>query len=179
MQEDGSLENKATEGKKPFKFSFGQLKQIKAFKVASCNISEACRIAGCTRMAFYKNLNECPPFRENIEAIQEAELDFAESQLKFLMTGQFIYKRRKDSEGKDIPVKNWKGEVIPNQFELELDALGNPIRDYIIPIDNASVIFKLKTHGKKRDYTYRTEITGAEGKPLGGFKIKIGRKNKD
>lgn len=167
MQDPTNLENTGHEDENPFKFSHNQKKLLKAYEQASCNISEACRLAGLSRMCFHNNYNQVPEFKSAIEMLQEEDLDFAESQLKFLMTGQFVYRKKKDAAGKEI------------EGEFELDALGNPIRDYITPIDNSSVIFKLKTKGKNRGYTYRQEITGAEGNAIGGFEINIVRKNKE
>ena len=165
LQDVASLVKKELEGGDFKHFTKNQKRMLVAFAQASCNVTEASRICEMTRASFYVYMNQEPKpehkglitFKEYIEQIQEMDLDFAEGQLKYLMKGQYVYK--KDEEGK-----------------LVLDAEGDPIREYIQPIDTTAVIFKLKTHGKKRGYTQRTEITGAEGQPLGGFEINIKRK---
>lgn len=165
LQDVGQLVKKDLESNDYKHFSHNQKKFLVAFAQGNCNVSEASRICGLSRMTWHKYLNAPPKeeekhlttFKEYAEQIQEMDLDFAESQLNFLMKGQYVY--RKDDKG-----------------NLVLDAEGDPIRDYITPIDTTAVIFKLKTHGKKRGYTQRTEITGAEGQPLGGFEIVVKRK---
>lgn len=165
LQDVASLVKKELEGSDFKHFSKNQKRMLVAYAQASCNATHASQLCGMTRASFYKYMNDAPKpehkhlitFKEYIEQIQEMDLDFAEGQLKYLMKGQYIYK--KDEDGK-----------------LILDAEGDPIREYIQPIDTTAVIFKLKTHGKKRGYTQRTEITGAEGQPLGGFEINIKRK---
>lgn len=167
LQDIGQLVKKDLESADYKHFTHDQKKFLIAFAQASCNVSEASRMCGLTRMTWHNYMNKPPreedknktTFKEYAEQIQEMDLDFAESQLSYLMKGQYVI--RMDKEGKPI-----------------LDAEGEPIRDYITPIDTTAVIFKLKTHGKKRGYTQRTEVTGAEGQPLGGFEIHI-KRNKD
>ena len=149
------------------KFSDLKERALKAYRAKDCSITAACDAIGISRMSFHNWMNRDPDFKEAVKMIDEEDLDFAEGQLRTLMKGQFVYRKKKDKHGKDID----------GQFEL--DAEGNPIRDWITPIDNASVIFKLKTKGKNRGYTYRTELTGAEGNAIGGFEINIVRKKKD
>lgn len=161
-----SLENGGNEVGKPFSFSATQNKVIQAYKAAGCNISQACEKANISRTWFYELLKE-PEFKAEIESINEADLDFAESQLQFLIRGQYTLIHKTDLQGNPIP------------GEYEKDANGEPLRHYHIPIDNASVMFKLKTQGKKRGYVYRQEITGAEGSAIGGYEIHISRKQKD
>lgn len=170
MQGKTDLENKGFEGGKPEQpvpLTEKQLKIIEIYRNKSCNISETCIAASITRPTFYNYYNNNQLFREAIDDVDEEDLDFSESQLRRLIKGQYILRHKKDKEGNPIP------------GEYELDAEGEPIRDYITPIDNAAVMFKLKTKGKKRGYTYRTEVTGADGTAIGGFKIKITRKKKE
>lgn len=157
VQEIGRLVKKDLDSKEyKTKFTHNQKKILIAYAQSSCNISEACKRAKLSRMSWH-NYVKIPDFKEYAESIQEMDLDFAEGQLRFLMRGQYTI--RVDDKGKPV-----------------LDAEGQPIRDYINPIDTTSVIFKLKTHGKNRGYTQRLEHTGAEGQPLGGFKITIKKK---
>lgn len=143
-----------------------QLNVIAIYRNKSCNICDTCIASKISRPTFYKWFNNNLLFKEAIEHVDEEDLDFAESQLRFLMKGQYVLRHKLDVNK----------EPIPGQYEL--DAEGEPIRDYITPIDNASVMFKLKTKGKKRGYTYRTELTGAEGSALGGFEVNILPKKK-
>lgn len=148
-------------------FSDKQKNALRAYRMKDCSITLACIATGISRMTFHNWMNNNPDFKEAVKMIDEEDLDFAEGQLRTLMKGQFVYKKKKDKNGNPI------------EGQFELDAEGNPIREWITPIDNASVIFKLKTKGKARGYTYRTEITGAEGNAIGGFEINIVRKKKD
>lgn len=175
LKDNDQLSNNGHEGKAPAQLkeekpakplTVQQLNITEIYRNKSCNICDTCIAGKISRPTFYKWFNNNPLFKETIENIDEEDLDFAESQLRFLMKGQYTLRHKKDNNGNPIP------------GEYELDAEGQPIREYITPIDNASVMFKLKTKGKKRGYTYRTELTGAEGSALGGFEINILPKKK-
>lgn len=162
LQDIGQLVKKDLESKDYKHFTTNEKKFLIAYAQGSCSVTEASRICGLTRMTWYNFFKAIPKdpaktsFKDYAENIQEMDLDFAEGQLRFLMKGQYIY--RKDENG-----------------NIMIDAEGEPIREYLNEIDTTAVIFKLKTHGKKRGYTQRHEITGAEGQPLGGFEINIKR----
>jgi len=166
LKDNDQLSNNDHEAKAPKPLTVQQLNIIEIYRNKSCNISETCIAGQITRPTFYNWVNNNPLFKSAVEDIDEEDLDFAESQLRFLMKGQYILRHKKDKDGNPIP------------GEYELDAEGNPIREYITPIDNASVMFKLKTKGKKRGYVYRQEITGADGSAVGGFEINIMPKKK-
>lgn len=161
LKDNDQLSNNGQEGKAPKPLTDKQLNIIEIYRNKSCDISKTCVAGEISRPTFYSWFNNNPLFKEAIENIDEESLDFGESQLRFLMKGQYTLKHKKDSNGNPIP------------GEYELDAEGEPIREYITPIDNASVMFFLKTKGKKRGYVYRSEITGADGSAVGGFKITI------
>jgi len=150
----------------PHVFTEQQLNILEIYRNKSCDISKTCVAGKISRPTFYKWYNNIPDFKEAVDDINEEDLDFAESQLRFLMKGQYVLRHKTDKQGNPIP------------GEYEMDAEGEPIRDYINPIDNASVMFKLKTKGKKRGYVYRQEITGADGSAVGGFEINIVRKKR-
>lgn len=166
MKDNDQLSNNDHEAKAPKPLTVQQLNIIEIYRNKSCNISETCISGKITRPTFYNWVNNNPLFKSAVEDIDEEDLDFAESQLRFLMKGQYTLRHKKDKDGNPIA------------GEYELDAEGNPIREYITPIDNASVMFKLKTKGKKRGYVYRQEITGADGSAVGGFEINIMPKKK-
>lgn len=177
MKDNDQLSNNGHEGEAPKQLpkkdepvavplTEHQLNTIEIFRNKSCNISETCIASKICRPTFYSWYNKNPLFKEAIDNVDEEDLDFAESQLRFLMKGQYVLRHKKDTNGNPIP------------GEYELDAEGEPIREYITPIDNASVMFKLKTKGKKRGYVYRQEITGADGSAVGGFEINISPKKK-
>lgn len=163
---DDQLSNKGHEGEAPKPLTKEQLNMIDIYRNKSCNISKTCVAGKISRPTFYDWFNNNPLFKQAIENINEEDLDFAEDQLRILMKGQYTLVHKIDKDGNPIP------------GEYELDAEGEPIRQWITPIDNASVMFKLKTQGKKRGYVYRQEITGADGSAVGGFVINIAPKKK-
>ena len=85
---------------------------LKAFKKHATNISRACEIVGIARKTHYEWKSRNVTYKEEIEAIEEAMIDFAEGML---------YKNMKD--GKE-----------------------------------SSILFFLKTRGKKRGYIEKQEI---------------------
>lgn len=164
--EDSQLQNSANEVEVPKNFTYAEQKMINAYKASTGNITKACELACYSRAWFYIKYNGNQDFKDEIDAITEQSIDFAEDQLNFLMKGQYVYRKK----------KNKKGEDIEGQFEV--DAEGNPIRDYITPIDGSSVRYMLSTKGKKRGYTFRQEITGADGNAIGGMEITITNRKK-
>ncbi len=96
------------------------------------NVTETAKALNINRKTFYEWLKEDANLKEEIELIDDSLLDFAESQLRILMRG--------------IPKIDVEGKLI----------------DWTVKPDNASIIFYLKTKGKKRGYIERTEheLTG-------------------
>ncbi len=90
---------------------------LEAYESKANNVSLACKAVGIVRQTYYNWLQEDEQFKNSVQEMDEAMLDFAETAL---------FKQIKD---------------------------GNTI----------SLIFFLKTKGKKRGYVERQEITGADG----------------
>lgn len=81
---------------------------------------------------------------------------------------------------------NWIEQDLEFKKELEsiepkerfLDFLEGKLVEKINKGDTTSIIFALKTRGKKRGYVERQEITGADGIP-NNFQVEIIRSDKD
>lgn len=58
---------------------------LKAYEAKANNISLACKGVGIVRQTYYNWMENDPEFAQEIENLNEAELDFAETQLKRLM----------------------------------------------------------------------------------------------
>lgn len=110
---------------------------LKAFRKSMGNVSEACKMAGVNRATYYRYYNEDPSFKGAVHDIAEANLDFAESQLKKLMQGV---------ELPDTEYFMYKGKVIVQ-----------PVIKKYVP-DKTAIIFYLKTKGKKRGYSETWEL---------------------
>lgn len=93
-------------------------------------VTEACENAGISRTTHYKWYKEDAEYKAEVDAIQDVALDFAEGKLFERMNGVLMGKKDKDG-GVDT---------------------------YELPPDNTSIIFYLKTKGKKRGYVERQEI---------------------
>ena len=55
---------------------------LEAYKAKACNISEACKAAGVGRRTYYDWATNDAAFVADVQEIDEAELDWAESMLK-------------------------------------------------------------------------------------------------
>lgn len=77
---------------------------------------------------------------------------------------------------KDAEFKQQIAEIEPQ--ERFLDFLEGKLVEKINKGDTTSIIFALKTRGKKRGYVERQEITGADGIPT-NFQVEIIRSDKD
>lgn len=93
-------------------------------------VSSACISANIARSTFYLWCNEDPEFKQAVEDINEAAIDFVESKL--------IEK----IDGIAVQTYNSKGEPVI----------------YEQPPSDTAIIFFLKTRGKKRGYIEKSEI---------------------
>lgn len=57
--------------------------------------------------------------------------------------------------------------------EVSVDKTEKRLMQKIEEGDTTAIIFKLKTHGKKRGYIERQEFTGADGDKLNAFSVEI------
>lgn len=110
---------------------------IEALKKSLGVVTDACKMAGVGRTQFYSWLKDDPEFNRNVESINEESLDFAETKLFELIRGVVLPEDK-------IFVHKGKTITVPT------------MRTY--PPDTASVIFYLKTKGKKRGYVEKQEI---------------------
>ena len=121
---------------------------IDAFRKSLGNITHACQASGVSRSIYYEWIKVDSEFKKEVESVAEEKLDFIESKLAELITGVIVEK-----EGPDGP------------------------RVYQRPPDNTSIIFALKTQGKRRGYYEKTghenTVKNAEGEK---FKIEIDAK---
>lgn len=96
-------------------------------------VSTACEKVGISRKTHYQWLKEDKEYRENVEDISEASIDFAESKLFERINGVLIA---------------GNGQTDDEREE----------NCYRVPPSDTALIFYLKTKGKKRGYVERTEI---------------------
>ena len=73
---------------------------LKALEETHGVITEACKKVGYTRSAFYTAMDKDPEFKKEVEDIQEAAVDYVESQLfkniqQGNITGQIFYLKTK------------------------------------------------------------------------------------
>ena len=73
---------------------------LKALEETHGVITEACKKVGFTRSAFYIAMDKDPQFKKQVEDIQEAAVDYVESQLfkniqQGNITGQIFYLKTK------------------------------------------------------------------------------------
>jgi hypothetical protein len=103
---------------------------IEALEKSLGIVTTAAKTVGIDRTTHYTWLKEDEAYREAVEGISDMAIDFAESQLNQLMQGA-------------------KHQVVTNKGDIvEIKDAPNP----------SSIIFFLKTKGKKRGYIERTEI---------------------
>ncbi len=104
---------------------------LTALGVHQFNITKACEEIGISRPTHYKWLKECPEYKDAFESIPELELDFVEGKLFELINGVTLGKT--DASG-----------------ELKI---------YDQPPCKTSIIFYLKTKGKKRGYIEGAQLS--------------------
>jgi hypothetical protein len=97
-------------------------------------ISHAAEQANISRRTHYNWMKTDPAYKEEVDAINEATIDYVESKLMQLIDG---------------PTR----EVV-TEFGIQ------SLKD---APNTAATIFYLKTKGKNRGYVERQEITGADG----------------
>ena len=100
-------------------------------------VSSACESANIARSTFYDWCNNDPDFKQAVDDINEAAIDFVESKLMEKINGITMLDKVEDGEGVT----------------------------YKLPPSDTAIIFFLKTKGKKRGYSEKTELditTGGE-----------------
>jgi len=101
---------------------------LETYPKKNYNISKTCNAIGISRRTFYLWIEDDNQFEIDVEDLQEADLDDSEETLRVLRKG--------------IP---------------KFDKNGN-FDGWLMRPDTASVIFHLKTKGKKRGYVEKTEV---------------------
>ena len=95
-------------------------------------VTTAAEAVGISRKTHYQWLKEDPEYRQEVEALSDAALDFAESKLFEKITGVEVA----SGVNKDT---------------------GEPIT-YSVPPSDTAIIFYLKTKGKHRGYIEKTQV---------------------
>lgn len=110
---------------------------LKALEKSLGVVTTACESCGVGRSSYYEYYNNDPEFKKEVDELSDRALDFVESKL---------FERIKGYEHNEDKVFNNNGTplVVP------------VIKHY--PPDPTSMIFYLKTKGKKRGYIEKQEI---------------------
>lgn len=111
---------------------------LKALEKSKGIVSTACETVGLSRTIFYEYVNTDPEFKQAVEEINEAAIDFVESKL------------HEKINGVTVQTYNSKGEPVI----------------YEQPPSDTAIIFFLKTKGKKRGFVERTESLVIQEQPL-------------
>lgn len=124
---------------------------IEALEKSLGIVTTACKSVNIARQTHYEWMREDEQYKEAVEGIVDIAIDFAESQLNQLMMGA-------------------KHQVVTNKGEIvEIKDAPNP----------SSVIFYLKTKGKKRGYVEKQEVElSGEREIFKGLDLNI-RENKE
>lgn len=123
---------------------------INALKNSLGVVTEMCDATGVARSSHYRWMKENPIYKAAVDEVSDIALDFGETQLFSLMRGVKIKEVRRRQDPDD------KTKIIEETVE------------YTSAPDKTSVIFFLKTKGKKRGFIERQEITGLDGTPIAG-----------
>jgi hypothetical protein len=124
---------------------------IEALEKSLGIVTTACKSVNIARQTHYEWMREDEQYKEAVEGIVDIAIDFAESQLNQLMSGA-------------------KHQVVTNKGEIvEIKDAPNP----------SSIIFYLKTKGKKRGYVEKQEVElSGEREIFKGLDLNI-RENKE
>lgn len=124
---------------------------IEALEKSLGIVTTACKSVNIARQTHYEWMREDEQYKEAVEGIVDIAIDFAESQLNQLMMGA-------------------KHQVVTNKGEIvEIKDAPNP----------SSIIFYLKTKGKKRGYVEKQEVElSGEREIFKGLDLNI-RENKE
>ncbi len=124
---------------------------IEALEKSLGIVTTACKSVNIARQTHYEWMREDEAYKEAVEGIVDIAIDFAESQLNQLMMGA-------------------KHQVVTNKGEIvEIKDAPNP----------SSIIFYLKTKGKKRGYVEKQEVElSGEREIFKGLDLNI-RENKE
>jgi hypothetical protein len=110
---------------------------IEALEKSLGIVTTACKSVDIARQTHYEWMREDPEYKEQVDSIVDIAIDFAESQLNQLIQGA-------------------RHQVVTNKGDIvEIKDAPNP----------TSIIFFLKTKGKKRGYVETTETIVSE-KPI-------------
>lgn len=128
----------ATKGKKvtnkkgnprPNKINTHKKALLKALAESKGIVSTACESVGLSRITFYDYVKKDEAFKQSVEDINEASIDFVESKLFEKINGVQV---------------------------LTMTQAGPKIYDQ--PPSDTAIIFFLKTRAKKRGYVEKTEV---------------------
>lgn len=108
---------------------------IKAMIKTLGNVSESCKICGCSRTTYYEYYAEDEDFKKEIDEIGESNIDFVESKLMQLITG---------FTQDEVELFSYQGKVKQEKVKR------------LYPPDKTAIIFYLKTKGKDRGYIEST-----------------------
>ena len=101
------------------------------------------------------------------EALQKAHGLVAVAARRLSMTGKKISRQGLEKVIKNSPRLS---AVLEDESKAVLDVAEHKLFELVNAGDKTAIIFLLKTKGKSRGYIERSEMTGADGKPITGDK---------
>jgi hypothetical protein len=152
-------------------------KKMRALRaLQSCNgvVEPAFRLAGIFQRYHYFWMDEDPEYRRAVEFIKEGVLDHVETKMFERINGVLHTNEGEDDEmpikeflegiPDDIDINTPEGEEWLKQRRIKLGM--DKLKIYRKPPSEAMIRFYLESQGRKRGYTNRTELTGADGASL-------------
>jgi hypothetical protein len=135
-------------------------------------VSPAFRLAGIPTRYHHEWMKDDPEYKKTIDFVMDGATDFVESKMFERINGVLttdeddIFDLEKLTEDipDDIDINTPEGEKWLMERRNKLGM--NKIKIYRKAPSEALIAFYLRTKGRKRGYTERTEITGADGTSL-------------
>lgn len=151
--------------------AFQKKRMLHALYMTHGTVHQACNLAGIRRSLHYTWMREDPDYKESVEFIQEGVLDMVESKMFERIKGVMITEGGDDDEFLMRDLNEWPEDLDPDspsgrEYLEKLRTRVNRIKVYRKPPSEAMIAFYLRTRGRHRGYTERTEITGADGQSL-------------